>query len=135
MDTERNKALIRKWIEALNTRQLDVAQEVFAAAHRDGYAGPGQTIGPAGVQERVGRLLSAFPDLQFVIEDMVAEGDRVVTRFSVRGTHRGEFMGRAPTGRQFEIGWVSFVQIAAGQVAASWGLFDGLALLRQLDPH
>ena len=121
MDTERNKALVRHWIGALNARNLNAADEVFAAEHRDGYAGPGQTVGPGGVKERVGRLLAAFPDLQFEIEDMAAEADRVVTRFAVRGTHRGQFREWPPTGRFFEIGWVSWVRIAEGKVVASWG--------------
>ena len=129
---EENKAVVRRWIDALNNGNLaSGVEEAFAPEHRDGFAGPGQTPGPEGVRQRVSRLLAAFPDLHFTIEDMVAEGDRVVTRFTVRGTQRGEFQGIPPTGKQVTFSWVSIARIANGKIVESWSVFDGLGLMKQ----
>ena len=132
MSAEDNRAIVRRWIDALNSGNIaSGAEEAFAAEHRDGYAGPDQMPGPEGVKQRVGRLLAAFPDLYFTIEDMTAEGDWVVTRFTVRGTQRGELQGIPSTGKQVAFPWVSIARIAAGKIVESWSVFDGLGLIKQ----
>jgi steroid delta-isomerase-like uncharacterized protein len=75
---------------------------------------------------------SAFPDLHFAVEDLVAEGDKVVTRWTLTGTHQGEFLGIAPTGRRISVAGMSLDRIAGGQIAEGFDTWDELGLHRQL---
>jgi predicted ester cyclase len=74
----------------------------------------------------------AFPDSYFTVEDMVAEGDKVATRKSFRGTHQGEFMGIPPTGQRVSIGLIDIVRIADRKVVEHWSMGDNLGLMQQL---
>jgi predicted ester cyclase len=74
----------------------------------------------------------AFPDTRITIEDQVAEGDRVVTRWTARGTHQGDLMGIPPSGVSGEIGGVTINRISRGKIAATWGSYDLLGLMRQI---
>jgi steroid delta-isomerase-like uncharacterized protein len=75
---------------------------------------------------------AAFPDLHFAVEDIVAEGDKVVTRWTLTGTHQGEFLGVAPTGRAISVAGMSLDRIANGQIAEGFDAWDELGLHRQL---
>lgn len=75
---------------------------------------------------------AAFPDVRTTIEDVIAEGDRVVKRFTVRGTHTGEFNGIAPTGRQFTLEGIDILRISEGKIQEIWYGYDTLGLLQQL---
>lgn len=77
-------------------------------------------------------LLRAFPDLHVAVEDLIAAGDRVVCRNTVTGTHRGEYLGRPPTGKAVRYGEIFVFRFAAGRVAETWGVVDVLSQLRQL---
>ena len=77
-------------------------------------------------------LWSAFPDLTITVEDLIAEGDRVASRTTLRGTHDGELFGAPPTGRALTVPMMSIERIAAGRVAEHWRVSDELGLLRQL---
>lgn len=133
MCAEEKKAVIRRWIEAINARKwFDAAEECFAADHVGFNAAPDQTPGPEGVKQRLAPFLVAFPDLHFTIEEIVAEGDMVVARFMVKGTHQGMWLGIAPTGRRIRITWVSWAKVEGDKIVRSWSLFDGLTMMRQL---
>jgi predicted ester cyclase len=82
--------------------------------------------------QRLATMRSAFPDAALTVEDVVAAGDRVAFRSTLRGTHRGEFMGIPPTGRQFTIGLVDIIRIEDGKFVEQWGGPDMLGLLQQL---
>jgi steroid delta-isomerase-like uncharacterized protein len=78
------------------------------------------------------RLRAAFPDLRVEINDLIAEGDKVVARNTVTGTHRGEFMGIPPTGRRVAYDEIFVVRFADGRIAETWGVVDLASLMRQL---
>ncbi len=88
--------------------------------------------GPAGVKRLAAMVHASFPDLHFTIEDMVAEGDKVAYRYSVRGTHQGDFMGIAPTGKQFAVTGIHTYRVGDGKLQEDWVNWDTLRLLRQL---
>lgn len=75
---------------------------------------------------------NAFPDLVVTLEDQTAEGDKVVSRYTGRGTRRGEFLGIAPTGREVELSGVTIFRLRGGNIVEGWDFYDGLGLLRQL---
>jgi len=133
MSEGENKALIRRFFEEFRNRgDLAVADELLApdcVLH----AGLGPDIhGPEGCKQDIITVRSAFPDFHVTIDDMVAEGDEVATRWTIRGTHRGEFAGIAPTGRQVT-GWgMSIDRIVGGKIVETWNRYDTLGLMQQL---
>ena len=132
MTTEDNKALMRRIYEVFNTGNLALADEVIAADAVDHQAMPGMAPGREGFKQLVTMFRAAFPDLECIIEDMLAEGDKVVTRLTMRGTHQGELMGIAPTGRPITVTGIDIVRFAQGQVVEHWGNQDDLGMLQQL---
>jgi predicted ester cyclase len=93
---------------------------------------PGQEAGLAGFIAALKRLRSAFPDLTAVATQIVAEGDQVVGRFEVRGTHRGDYLGIAPTGKPVEYEEIAIVRLAGGRIAEHWAVADAKTLLNQI---
>jgi len=117
-----NKALVRRWLEEVFTggafSRLD---EVFAqnyVLHDPSF--PEEVHGFGGVRRYVGAYRGAFPDLRVSVEDQVAEADTVATRWAVRGTHRGEFLGMAPTGDEVAVSGIEFDRIVAGRIDEAW---------------
>ena len=98
---------------------------------------PGLPPGPGGLKQIVAAVRRAFPDLHYTIEDIVLGGDRAALRTTLRGTHRGEFFGVAPTGRKVEVQELQIEHLRDGQIVAHWHLIDDLGLQRQLGllPH
>ena len=88
--------------------------------------------GPDDVKRFMGEFQEAFPDFHTEIEDQIAEEDKVVTRWTMRGTHRGEFRGIAPTGNALEITGIGIFRFSEGKVVESWDNFDQLGMMRQL---
>jgi steroid delta-isomerase-like uncharacterized protein len=129
-----NKALSRRLLEeAFNAGRLDVTDELVA----NDYVGhdaalPEEVRGPAGLKELIGGYRAAFPDIHLAIEDQIADGDRVVTRWSGKGTHQGELMGMPATGKQATVTGITIDRIAAGRIAESWTSWDTLGLMQQL---
>jgi predicted ester cyclase len=85
-----------------------------------------------GIKQIVQTYLSAFPDLAYTVEEQVAEGDMVVTRWRARGTHQGEFMGVAPSGNTIEVSGMSMYRIAGGEIAEDWVNWDALEMMHQV---
>jgi predicted ester cyclase len=130
--SEANKARVRRVIEEVYNRgDLDLVDEV-AAADLVIHFGPQDIRGREGAKQYVAALRAGFPDLRFTIEDQVAEGDMVVTRWSARGTHRGEFQGLAATDREVRLAGTDIDRIVGGKVVECWAHVDELGLLRQL---
>ena len=131
MSTEENKAIIRRYFEELfNQGNLSVADEIIAEGYQSTLPGVGP--GPDGQKQFYQMYQAAFPNLHFTIEDMIAEGDKVVTRWTARATHQGEFQGIAPTGKQVTVSGISIDRIADGKMQETWTNYDQLGMLQQL---
>ncbi len=132
--SETNKALVRRWFEELfNGRRLEVADEIVAPDHVDHDPTlPGTPTGPEGVKETVRLYHGAFPDAHITIEDQVAEGDLVVTRWTGRGTHRGDLMGVPPSGNEVTVPGITINRISGGKIAESWDSYDALGMMQQV---
>ena len=134
MSAEDNKALVRRWFEELfNEAKLDVADEIVTPDHvSHDTSTPEHPPGPEGNRQLVNLVRGAFPDGRITIEDLVAEGDRVAVRWTFCGTHRGEFMGVAPTGKEVEMGAMDLFRVAGGKIAETWSNVDMMTMMRQL---
>jgi len=133
-DAIHNKQLVRASIEQVwHAPDIDREVERFLTPDFvDHSALPGSASGPRGFADGVRLVLAAFPDAVSHIDDMVAEGDRVVTRWTMTGTHTGGGLGIPATGRTVQITGVTIARIAGGQIAEHWSYRDDLAMLRQL---
>jgi steroid delta-isomerase-like uncharacterized protein len=134
MSTEENKALARRVLEEMfNKGNLDVADELLASDYVDhDPAMPEDIRGPEGFKQYVGAYRSAFSDLHVEIEDQIAEGDKVVTRWTGNGTHDGELSGIAPTGNRVTMPGMEIVRISGGKLVEGWEGCDSMNLMRQL---
>ena len=131
MSTEENKANVRRGYEAVNQRNLAVFDELLTpdiVLHN-----PSTTIqGLEAYKQFITMYITAFPDLHFTIEDMIAEGDTVVVRYTTRGTHQGNLMGIPPTGKQVSGTGMFIDRIVNGKGVEQWFNTDDLGLLQQL---
>jgi serine phosphatase RsbU (regulator of sigma subunit) len=130
---EENKASFRRYLEeAWNQSNLEVVDEIFDRYLSHQPDGSTLERGPEDVKRFVGEFRSACPDLRLIIEEQIAEGDKVVSRGTIRGTHLREFRGMAPTGEEMEIpGMAVFRFSSEGKVVESWDSYDQLSLMRQ----
>ena len=118
--------------ELVNKGNLSVVDQIFATDFVNHSPDVRITSDREGIKKFITMVRSAFPDYHNIIEDLIAEGDRVVVRVSCRGTHRAEFMGIAPTGKSVVFEAVSIFRFAGGKVVERWNNTDDLGLLRQL---
>ena len=131
MSTEDIKALARRSYDVLNQRNLALVDELYAPDIVDHNAS--MTIqGLEALKEFFSMYLTGSPDLYFTIEDQVAEGDKVVTRYTARGTHLGPFMGIPPTGKHITVTGIGIIRVADGKIVEEWANGDNLGLLQQL---
>jgi serine phosphatase RsbU (regulator of sigma subunit) len=130
---EQNKARFRHYLEeAWNQSNLEVVDEIFDRYLSHQPDGSVLERGPEDVKRFVGEFRAAFPDLRINPDDQIAEGDKVVSHGTIRGTHQGEFRGMAPTGEEMEIeGMAVFRFSSEGKVVESWDSYDQLSLMRQ----
>jgi steroid delta-isomerase-like uncharacterized protein len=130
--SEQNKARIRRVIEEAYSRgDLSVVDEV-AASDMIIHASSQDIHGREGAKQFVTMFRTAFPDLHFTIEDQIAEGDMVVTRWTARGTHKGSFQGVAATGREVRLNGTDIDRMTNGKVVECWAHVDELGLMQQL---
>ena len=134
MSAVENKALARRVIEEMfNKGNLDVADELFAPDYVDhDPAMPEDVRGPEGFKEYVCAFRSAFSDLHIQIEDQIAEGDKVVTRWRGTGTHDGDLAGIAPTGNRVTLSGMEIVRMSEGELVEGWEGYDTMNMMRQL---
>ena len=135
--SEENKELLRRWFdEVWNNGRAEVIEELF---DKNGIAhglsdDPSNPIrGPRDYRPFYEVFRQAFPNLKIVIEDMVAEGDKVAARCSVRGTNEGDFQGRAATQAPIDITGITIVRIDNGKIVEAWNNFDFMSLNRQVE--
>ena len=132
--SEQNKAIVRRlFTELWNNGNLSVADEIFAPnyAHFDPST-PDFGRGPDGEKKRASLYRNAFPDIHLTIEEVIAEGETVMTRWSCRGTHKGELNGIAPTGKQFTISGMTVARVSNGKIAEGYVNWDAQGLMQQL---
>ncbi len=132
MSTEENKALVRRlYQEIFNEKRLSAIDDYFAPDVIDETLPPGSPGGIEGVRMTMTAFLMAFPDLQLTIEEMVAEGNKVVTRWTFRATHAGDSLGMPATGKHVTLPGVSIVRLEGGKSVENWVTFDQLNMLQQ----
>jgi len=132
MSTEENKAVSRRFHEAIGKGSAQAVQEELApnfVAHFPGVPGP---LNTEGFKQLVNGFGSGFPESHFDIDDEFAVGDKVVTRWTYRAVHSGEFQGLAPTGKQVAMTGITILQIAGGKIVENSVELDQLGLLQQL---
>jgi predicted ester cyclase len=119
---EENKTLVRREQEELwnHTGELDAAQELFAAGEAE------------AAKQEAADFRQGFPDVISTVEDLIAEGDKVVARWRSRATHQGEYMGIAPSGKEVQFSGISIYRIEGNKIAQSWTVEDELGLMRQI---
>jgi predicted ester cyclase len=132
----RNKAAFRRFHDATNSgdlqlisKMIDELVEPNAVIHTPL---PVEATGAQLLKEVFTRLLRAYPDLHIAVEDVIADGDKLVSRNSVTGTHQGEYMGLPPTGRSVAYNEIFIVRFADGRIAETWGVVDVYSQMKQL---
>ncbi|MCD6054395.1 MAG: hypothetical protein K0Q96_1587 [Rubrobacteraceae bacterium] len=120
MSAEENKSLVRREQEELwnHSGDLDAAEELFVAGE--------------AAKQQAADFRRGFPDVTSTIEDLIAEGDKVVARWRSRATHRGDYMGIAPSGKEVEFTGISIYRIEGNKIAESWSVEDQFGLMRQI---
>jgi steroid delta-isomerase-like uncharacterized protein len=132
--SEQNKALVRRLIKEVEKGNLDVIDEVLAPDFVDHDLLPDQEPDRESYKRGIAEDRAAFSNLGIAIEDQIAEGDKVVTRFTWRGTHdRDRFMGMAPTDKKVEATAIFIHRISEGKIKEEWSASDMLETRRQLD--
>ncbi len=133
MSTHTNKASVRRFYdEVFNKKNRAAIGEFIDPDQVDHAALPGTPGGLAGAKQTIAMYLTAFPDLHFTVEDIIAEGDKVVARLTVRGTQQGAFMGIPPTGKKVASTAIDINRIVDDKSVEHWIEMDTLGLLQQL---
>jgi len=132
MSLEENKNIVRRYQDIYNSNNLDALSDVVANDLLTPRIMPGIPSGIEGAKAAHQIMLTGFPDYQTVIDDLVAEGDKVAARITMSGTHTGSFMGIPATGKYVEFTGIYIARIADGKIAEHWGEEDGVSLLTQL---
>jgi len=131
--TEANKVRVRSWYEEVfNKKKLAAIDAFFAPNVIDHSLPSGAPGGIEGPRQNISMFLGAFPDLHLTLEDIIAEGDKMVTRWTMRGTHQGASLGMPPTGKQFTMPGIGIFRLDGGKVAELWVIYDQLGMLQQL---
>jgi steroid delta-isomerase-like uncharacterized protein len=132
MSTEENKTLARRWFAALNADDMHAIGELYASSFTDHIPGQPEPLNIDAFRQFISGFNAAFPDIHHTIEDLVAEGDRVIVRWTARGTNAGSFMGVPPTDKFITVTGVNIYRIAGGKFVEQWTEFDQLGMLQQM---
>ena len=132
-ETELNKSVIRRFVEEVqNKKNWDVYDELNDPEFVNHSAPPGIPSDREGGKIYLGAFLNAFPDCRFTVDDMIAEGDQVVTKKTFTGTHEGEFAGIPPTGKRVTLQFVDIMRVRDGRIVEHWLSMDQLSFMQQL---
>src|SRR6266516_5674440 len=132
MSADDNKELNERWIEAFNDRNWTAEAACRAAgytAHMQGAPGP---LDGDGWVEFMSMFVTGFPDAQIAVDGAISERDLVASRWTMTGTHEGDFLGAPATGRQITIRGIDFSRVVDGKIAEHWAQFDGLGVMQQI---
>lgn len=133
MATEDNKQVIQRFTDqALNRKNLDALDTLVAEDFVEQVPFPGQGPGREGLRDTLRAFIAAFPDMHWAIEEQIAEGENVVTRFTMSGTHQGAFLGMPPTGKAVKVWGIVMDVVREGRMVESRILMDNVGLMQQL---
>jgi steroid delta-isomerase-like uncharacterized protein len=133
MSSEENKAIVRRYFSVFEQGNIDLLDELLAPDYINHTpATPDLPTGPEGVKGVVSMFRSAMPDLKVVVDDMIAEGDKVATRYTLEGTHQGELFGVPPTGQLLSIKSFTVERVSDGKIRDHWRVSDNLDMMQQL---
>jgi steroid delta-isomerase-like uncharacterized protein len=132
--SEQSKAVVRRFFEAWNARDLDAFDEIYApdAVDHDPQNPFRETRGPEGAKRAARMYHSAYSDGRFEVHEQIAEGDFVVTRWTGSGTNDGELMGMPATGKSVEVDGITIDRLADGKIAETWTCWDTLGMMQQV---
>ena len=129
-NAEQNKEVIRRYLETWNKGDIKALAKFWSPRlihhTRNGEHGFDDT------RRIVGEIMKAFPDMQFHVDDLIGENDKVVTRMTWRGTHTGTYMGAPPTGKSVTCGLIGIARLVDGKIVEHWGVTDELAMMHQM---
>ena len=128
-----NVEFMRRFVEFINSASEDLATELVspdAIFHVSGRPEP--LVGPAGYRMIVGMMRGGFPDIQWTLEELISEGDKLAARFTMQGTHRGHFMGVPPTEKKITVQALNIYHLSNGQIIKEYGQPDLFGLLAQI---
>ena len=132
MSVEENKAIVRRYFEEENKKNVAVVDELITANFVGHGAGGQEVHGPEGLKQLWTTLFTGFPDYHATVEDLIAEGDKIVVRYTNWGTHNGEYLDTAPTGKQVTWTGMLIFRIVGGKVIEGWRETDALSLMQQI---
>ncbi|GIP26257.1 hypothetical protein J23TS9_13870 [Paenibacillus sp. J23TS9] len=133
MSLQVNKEIYRRFYEGVfNEGTPEIVDQLVDSNVIAHAPFPGQGPGSDGFKQAIMQFRESFPDLHVIAEDMIAEDDKVVARFIVTGTHQGDFMGIAPSGKKFTFEEIGIVRIHDGKIIEHWSVADSLSLMQQL---
>ncbi len=128
MSVEQNKAIVQRVCDEMNKGNWGITKEFFATDRV--YHGPFE--GLEGIKVSIPEFMKAFPDLHQTIEDIIAEGDKVTARFTLRCTHKDSFLGIAPTGNRVTVSAILITQLEDGKEIETWDIWDTASFFQQL---
>jgi len=134
MSLEENKNIVRRYQEAYNSNDLDALDEVVAVDVLTPKIMPGMSSGLEGAKAVHRTSLLGMPDFHTTIDDLIAEGDKVVARVTMTGTHTGDFWGFPATGNKVTFTGIYIARIENGKIVEHWGEEDGISLMQQIGP-
>jgi steroid delta-isomerase-like uncharacterized protein len=130
---ETNRRAMKQFLVFINTGSEALASELISSDAVFHVPGHTEALrGPAGYLAVIGMMRSGFPDIKWTLEDTIAEGDKLAARFTMRGTHRGSFLGIPPTGKKIEVKAMNFYRLAGGKFVEEHGQPDLLGVLQQI---
>ena len=133
MPAEENKAIMRRYFGVFEQGNIDLLDELLASDYLNHTpAAPELPTGPEEVKGVVSMFRGGIPDLRVLVEDMIAEGDKVATRYTLEGTHGGELFGVPPTGQRLSIKSISVERVSEGKIREHWRITDSLEMMQQL---
>jgi steroid delta-isomerase-like uncharacterized protein len=133
MSTNENKAVVRQFFEELlSTDNFALADELLSPGFRFYFAGSPDPMGLESYKEFLAARRAAFPDRRFVVEDMIAEGDKVSARFTMRGTHNGDLPGIVPSGKEVTMTGIDMIRLEEGKMVEDRVEVDQLGMMQQL---
>jgi steroid delta-isomerase-like uncharacterized protein len=131
--THANRKFMQRFVQFINTADPKLASELVSPKASFSVPGrPDPLSGPAGYMEIINMMRAGFPDIQWTLEETIAEGNNIVARYTMRGTHKGTFMGVPPTGKKIVVQALNIYRFSDGQILEELGQPDLLGLLQQI---